>query len=164
MDQLIHSRYVRTRFGVGMYKPDARLSIISQRMARPLFKVHYNEKKDTYLLIDRDNDDKFLFRPNANGLYQLCDVSNINTIEDIERISEDILHQVDLEQTEKTKMVWKLHRVLAHAGENAMIKTISTDAFQQWKLSKQDILDAKIRTCTYCLIGKMDKRKNSIPY
>ena len=44
-----------------------------------------------------------------------------------------------------------------------MIKTISTDAFQQWKLSKQDILDAKIRTCTYCLIGKMDKRKIPSP-
>ena len=107
------SKYVRTRFGVGMYKPEARLSIISQRMARPLFKVHYNEKKDNYLLIDRDNDDKFLFRPNANGLYQLCDVSNIHTTEDIERISEDILQQVALEQTENTRMVSKLHRVLA---------------------------------------------------
>ena len=142
------SKYVNTiDFGEGLYIPEGPGSLISQKVAKTRFNIHYNNHEDEYILTNKQNLDEFYFRPNQNGLYELSSIKRAN--ESIHYSKED-----------KNDLVWRLHRILGHPGESALIQTIKSESYNSWGITKVDIEKANLRNCAFCLIGKMDKRRH----
>ena len=149
----MHSKYVDTLdFGSGIYFPKGDVSLLSQNKVKQHFKIVFDDNKDEYTLTHRETFDEFIFRPNEDGLYVLMKIKRNDHVR---------LNFAKAETTDaKKELIWKIHRILAHPSESAMIRSLKSDSFQDYQISSNDIRKARLQTCPFCLVGKMDKRRS----